>query len=103
MSRVFFWELLCLALFWSVFCRTVRVDTTTKPDIRVALWAVGTSALVGIAAPIYGWEPDNVTLIMISAIVVMQSVMAQHWGHGVPNHFIDRKFLPRRRRAGDPK
>lgn len=94
------WEAMCLALLWSVFCRSVRADKTTKLDVRLALLAVGTSALAGMAAPAYGWVPDTVTLIIVGAIVFMQAVMAQHWRHGVPTQFVKDIHRPKRR-AGD--
>lgn len=96
-----FWELLCVALFWSVFCRSVRVDTTTRLEIRLALLAVGVAALVGMAAPLYDWVPDLVTLIIVSAIVIMQTVMAQLWRHGVPHQFIHDDHKPMGRRIYD--
>lgn len=100
MKTLILWELLCIALFWSVFCRSVRVDTTTRLDVRLALWAVGVAALIGLGAPLYGWVPDKVVLIIVGAIVIMQTVMAQLWHQGVPHQFIDELHKPKRR-AGD--
>jgi hypothetical protein len=94
-----FWEILCLALFWSVFCRSVIANATTRVEIRLVLWAVGLSALLGMAAPLYGWAPDRVTLIMVSTFVLMQTVMAQLWHHGVPHPFIQDSHKPKRRAA----
>jgi hypothetical protein len=94
------WELLCVALFWSVFCRSVRVDKTTMLDVRIALWLVGLASLSGLGAPLYGWTPDLVTLIIVGAVVVMQAVMATHWQHGVPYQFIHKQHRPKRR-SGD--
>lgn len=91
------WELLCMALFWSIFCRSIKVDQTTKLDVRLALWGVGVAALAGIGAPIYGWHPDCVTIAIVTAIVVMQVVMAQHWRNGVPIHFVQDAHKPKRR------
>ncbi|MFZ2309590.1 MAG: hypothetical protein WAW73_19660 [Rhodoferax sp.] len=99
-ATLILWEIMCMALLWSVFCRSVRADKTTKLDVRLALLAVGTSALAGMAAPVYGWVPDRVTLAIVGAIVFMQAVMAQHWRHGVPHQFIKDDHRPRRR-AGD--
>ena len=96
-----FWEFLCLALFWSVFDRVVKVDCTTRLEIRLALCLVGIAALVGMASPLYGWEPDAVTLVIVSAIVIMQTVMSQLWRHGVPHPFIHPAHKPTGRRACD--
>lgn len=87
------WEFMCLALLWSVFCRSVRASRTTRFDVRLALFAVGTAALAGLTAPFYGWLPDAVTLGIVGAIVFMQIVMARHWRHGVPAHFV-KDFQP---------
>ncbi len=94
---VLIWEVLCMALFVSVFCRSVRVGTTTRLDVRIALWMVGMGSLVGMGAPLYGWQPDVVTLIIVTAGVVMQSVMAHHWRDGVPYQFISEMHRPKRR------
>jgi len=103
-ARLIIWEVLCLALFWSVFCRSVRTSASTKFDIRVAIFLVGLSSLVGLGAPLYGWEPDTVTLAIVTSIVVMQVVMAQHWGKGVPAHFVKSQFLdPKHARRKEDK
>lgn len=99
--KLVIWEVLCAALFWSVFCRSVRVDKTTKIDIRVVIFLVGLGALLGLGAPLYGWEPDWVTLLIIGSIAAMQVVTAQHWGSAVPDQFVMSRFLPRERRKGD--
>lgn len=96
------WEALCIALFWSIFCRSVKVNQTTKLDVRLALWGVGIASLAGLGAPLYGWSPDYVTLVIVLAIVIMQLVMAQHWRHGVPIHFVRDAHKPRRRAADVP-
>jgi multisubunit Na+/H+ antiporter MnhG subunit len=100
MMTLIFWELLCVALFLSVFDRFVQITTSTRLEIRLALLGVGLAALVGLAAPLYGWLPDLVTLIIVSAIVIMQTVMAQLWRDGVPRQFIYDFHRPKRR-AGD--
>lgn len=91
------WEALCGVIFWSVFCRSVKVNKTTKLDVRLAIWGVGIASLVGIGAPLYGWMPDPVTIVIVLAIAVMQGVMAQHWRHGVPSHFVKDIYKPNRR------
>jgi hypothetical protein len=100
MTTLLLWEVLCVALFWSVFCRSVRVDKTTRLDVRLALWAVGLSALAGLAAPFYGWAPDWVTVGIVAGVVAMQSVMAHHWRDGVPRQFVQDVYRLNRR-SGD--
>lgn len=81
------WGVLCMCLLWSVFCRMVRSDSTTKLDVRLALLLVGMAAMAGLAAPAYGWAPDWVVIGIVAAIVIMQGVMAHHWRDGVPPRF----------------
>ena len=100
-AKLIVWEMLCVALFWSVFCRSVRMDKTTKIDIRVSIWLLGLASLAGFGAPLYGWEPDSITLLIVGAAVLMQAIMAQHWSHGVPDRFVNTRFLPRARRKED--
>ena len=91
------WEVTCAALFWSIFCRSVRVDKTTRLDIRLALWLVGIASLMGLGAPLYGWVPELVTLMIVGSVVILQVVMSKHWHEGVPYQFIDPQFRPKRR------
>lgn len=102
-AQLIAWEIMCAALFWSVFCRCVRTDKTTKLQIRVALYLVGLGSLLGLGAPLYGWGPDWIILTIVSSIVIMQIVMAQHWGRGVPDRFTRNRFLNVNRRKEDRK
>ena len=94
------WELTCLGLFWSIFCRSVRVSKTTRLDIRLAPWLVGIASLVGLGAPLYGWMPNIVVLMIVGSVAILQMVMSQHWRQGVPYHFLDPKYQ-QHRRTGD--
>jgi len=91
------WEITCLALFWSVFCRSVLTDQTTRWSVRLSLLLMGVAAMVGMAAPVYGWAPDLVVLCIVLAVVFMQGVMARAWGQGVPFQFTQDKHRPKRR------
>lgn len=75
-----FWEALCLALFWTVFCRSVHMTKAVRLEIRLAVFAVGLASLVGLGAPVYGWVPDMVVLLIVWAVVLLQLVMA-HASH----------------------
>lgn len=94
------WVFLCVALFWSVFCRLVHASRTTRLEVRLALQLVGLAALLGLGAALYGWRPDWVTLIIVGSIDVMQLVMSRHWSSGVPRQYIYEHHRPKRR-AGD--
>ena len=96
------WVILCVALFWSVFCRSVLLNTTAKTSIRLAVWVVGLASLMGMAAPVYGWKPDLVSTLMLASFVFMQVVMAQLWHGGVPHPFRSLKHKYNRR-TGDSR
>ena len=84
------YEILCFALFYSVFCRAVRMNQTTRADIRIALQVLGTVAAIGIAVPVHWptWRPDWVTLALLASITALQLVTAYHWQRGVPDRFV---------------
>lgn len=100
MKLLILWEITCLALFWSVFCRSVLTSQTTRVNVRLSLLLVGLASLVGMVAPLYGWAPDYVVLGIVAAVVYMQGVMAKPWGQGVPHQLTKPEFRPKRR-AGD--
>ena len=63
---------------------------------------LGLAALLYIGAPLYGWQPDAVTLVLLGSMVQAQWMAARHWTHCVPDSFVDSRFrAPRVRRAGD--
>ncbi len=101
MNTLFVWEVLCAVLFWSVFVRLVHVDKTTKTEVRLVLVAAGMASLVGIGAPLYGWLPDGVTLLMFGVVVVMETILSSPWKFGIPAQFIKDLHRPKHRRAGD--
>lgn len=100
MNTLFAWEMLCCVLLWSVFVRLVHVDTTTKTEVRMVLVAAGLASLVGIGAPLYGWLPDGLTLLMFATVVSMETILASPWKSGIPAQFIKDMHRPKRR-AGD--
>jgi len=101
MNTLLAWEFLCFVLLWSVFVRLVHVDTTTKTEVRLVLVAAGMASLVGIGAPLYGWLPDGVMLLMFGVVVAMETVLSSPWKAGIPLQFIKDLHRPNNRRAGD--
>jgi hypothetical protein len=85
--ELIFWELLCFALLYSVFCRLVHTSISTRISVRIAIFFLGLAALVGIGAPLYGWRPDVVVTVITAACLFMQLVAARHWRGGVPGSF----------------
>ena len=84
-------EILCFMLFYSVFCRAVRMDRSTRADIRLVLQVLGTVSAIGIAVPLHWrtWTPDWFTLSLLASITALQLVTAWHWKRGVPERFIN--------------
>lgn len=96
-----FWYCLMLALLWSVLYRSALADKTTKFCIRLGLTGTGVGAAVGMFAPIYGWVPDGVTIIIVMSIVNMQLAFARFWKHGVPSQYVKPEYREEHRRSTD--
>lgn len=95
-------EMLCIALFYSVFCRAVRSCEKVRADVRFAFFLLGIVACVGMAAPLtWHFIPDLFTLALMAAVTVVQLVTAQHWAAGVHDRFYKTGHAPRQRRACD--
>ncbi len=91
---ILLWELLCLGLLWSVFCRLVRTSEQTRFAVRLSIFFLGVAALVGLGAPLYGWAPDPIVFVITWACLNMQIVAARHWRKGAPEQFQSSTFNP---------
>jgi len=82
-------EILCLALFYSIFCRAVRMDASTHKPIRIVLQILGTVAALGMAAPVHwpSWTPDYFSLALLASITAVQLVTAHYWAKQMPPAF----------------
>lgn len=99
-SLVLAHELLCVTLFYTVFCRSVSTDEKVNVDVRFAFFVLGVVACMGMVAPIaWGYEPHPFALGLLAAVVLVQVITAHHWANGVPEHFVKTEFRVRRRRA----
>jgi len=87
---------LCVALFWTCFCRQTRTTSTTRADIRFAFWVLSVAAIVAGTAPwanvlwpevFHHYETSWIDVLLLAAIVLVQAVTAVHWRHGVPYNF----------------
>lgn len=96
-------ELLCIALFFTVFCRAVKTDATVRADVRFAFFVLGMVACMGMAAPLaWAHEPDTFQVALLAAVVLVQGVTAHHWQQEVPPQFVKTQYrTTRRRRATD--
>jgi len=101
--HIFAHEMLCAALFFTVFCRAVKTDSTIKADVRFAFFVLGIVSCMGMAAPLaWAYQPDLMDLALLAAVVLVQAVTAHHWQHEVPHQFVKSEFRrTRRRRATD--
>jgi hypothetical protein len=81
------YEAACLSLIWSCFCRLVKTDDTTVPQIRFAFWLLFVSGMLAALAPSYGWvRADWPVSVLIISFVVMQKVTSIYWAK-VPAQF----------------
>ncbi len=81
-------ELLCGVLLWSCFCRATRTDAQTSLPILLSFWLLSVSALFATFAPLLiGWEPDAVSLLLLGAIALVQTVTARYWQQSPPAAF----------------
>ena len=102
MSLLYVHEALCLALFYSVFCRCVRSSDKVRTSVRLAFVFLGLVACAGMVAPlVWGVVPDLFSLSLLAAITVVQLVTAHYWRAGVPDRFYKPGCAPRRRRQCD--
>lgn len=84
------WEVLCLALVWSVFCRSTLVDITTRPEVKMALRLFGLAAVAGVGLPLYGFVPSWEVVALPAIAVCVQALTARNWCYGVPRRFTRR-------------
>lgn len=82
------YTLVCLALFYTCFCRLVFMNRDTYPAIRLAFVALATVCLVCAALPFWvGYRPTPYDLLMPGSILAVQGVTARYWHNGAPTHF----------------
>lgn len=99
---VLFHELLCAALFYSVFFRAVKTSERVRGDIRFAFFVLGSVACAGMAAPIaWSFVPDPFELALLAGVTLVQVVTTHHWRHGVPDRYYKPGTAPRNRRRSD--
>ncbi len=79
-------ELLCLALFYAVFCRANKTsELTTKREVRLVLLMEGTIAAVGLSIPLtHDFNPTFFSVCLLGAMVVPKVVFARGWADGPP-------------------
>ncbi len=80
-------EILSFMLFYSCFCRSVKMTPDTERDIRLAFWVLSIASVVSLFAPLQGWRPDYIHIVLLIAFSVVQFSTAKYWRHETPEHF----------------
>ena len=88
---------LCLVLIYSVFVRFVRTDASVRIDVRLAFWLLGLAACLAVPAPLFGYVPRVLDLLLLAAFAAVQHVTGRHWTRGVPRDFYQPGCAPRNR------
>lgn len=79
---------LCVALFYTCFCRLVRMDKNTHTSIRLAFCVLLATTVLCGALPFYTtFSPTLSDLPMPAAMLLVQALTARYWKDGVPSHF----------------
>lgn len=86
-------ELLCVALVWSCFCRSVLMDENVRKPVRLAFWFLGFAAIAAAVFPIAFpevplFQPNWLTVLLLLAIVLVQYVTAMFWSGRTPQRFL---------------
>lgn len=88
--QVALFEGFSFAVFWSCFCRAAHTSkANTKRDIRWAFTLLGVVSIVCMVAPLWGYHPDLVSVLLAGSTAIVQTVTAYHWRRGVPARFAN--------------
>lgn len=83
------WYVTMLVLLWSVFYRATITSNQTRLSVRLGLFAMSVASLVGMVAPLYGYEPHYVTVTIVTCTVYAQAMFAGYWRHSVPKQYLE--------------
>jgi hypothetical protein len=87
---------LAVALMWSCFCRLVKTDEDTYPEVRWAILFEFAAAGIVLGAPFMpllmpadapwpAWStPRWAWVVLLASITVMQIVTSAYWDHNAP-------------------
>ena len=82
------YEIACLSLFISCFCRLVLTDHTTDERIRLSIFLLSVTSLAAALAPHYGWAvADWPTVLLVLAFNHTQFTTGRLWRGKVPQQF----------------
>lgn len=72
-------EMLCLLLAYSAFCRAVHVGPHVLLRVRLVVTLVGAAAFGGILLPFYGWVPDLFHVVLVTVMWLYMTAFAKAW------------------------
>lgn len=78
----------CSALFYTGFCRLVRVDKTTAFPVRVSIYLLTVSAVVAITSVLFwDYQPQWPGVALAVSIACLQMATSRAWREGVPKAY----------------
>jgi hypothetical protein len=87
-GHIALFEAFSIAIFWSCFCRAVHTSkANTVREVRWAFTLLGVVSILCIVAPLWGYHPDGIAVLLVGAIAVLQITTSHHWRGGVPERF----------------
>ena len=91
-------EILCAILIYTVFIRAVKTDENVKLSVRFAFFLLGTTACIGIPAPLSGvFVPDAFSVLLLAATTLVQLATSNYWHNGPPYNAYKKGRAPKRR------
>ncbi len=85
---IYIHEILSAFLFYSCFCRSLKMSKeTTILEIRLAFYCLAITSVVSIFAPLQGFEPNYLVVMLLSAISIVQYTTSKYWKSSPPIKF----------------
>ncbi len=95
-------EIFSFILFYSCFCRSLKMSIETLLEIRLAFWALSITSIASMFAPwLYNWIPDWLSMSYLVSITIVQLTTARNWRTGMPLQF-DKRTHPDAGRIAHP-
>lgn len=88
MTMTLLFEILCIALSYSGYCRLVLTRVDTRLDVRASVYALTVAGLAAVyAVEFTEYEPTWVGVLMVGSMLAVQASTARLWRDGVPYYF----------------
>jgi len=77
-----------LTVFYSCFCRFVRMDSQTRPTIRASFFVLSLASIACMVGPALGWGgPSWLMVLLLAGVAAVQVATSHHWRGGTPRAF----------------